>query len=74
MIETGHMVHESGHAEDSFCHNVYSDPDSGFCCLAEVSNYGKLELTGAADIEVGMVVADIGQWRCTYKGNMAQKS
>lgn len=74
MIETRHMVQESGHAEDSFCHNVYSDPDSGFCCLVEVSNSGKLELMEAADTEVGRVVADIGQWRCTDKGTMAQNS
>lgn len=61
MVATKHMVQGSGHAEDAFYYNVCFDPDFGFCCLAKVADFGKLEPTEVADTEVGIMVADIEQ-------------
>lgn len=64
------MIWGSGHSEDAFYHNVCPDPESGFCYLVKVSDSKKLEPVEAANTEVGMQVADIGQRQCTDKGSM----
>lgn len=61
MVVTKHMVQGSDRVEDAFYHNVCSDPDFYFCCLAKVIASEKLEPVEAADTEVGTVVTDIEQ-------------
>lgn len=59
MVAIEHMVLGSGHAEDAFCYYACSAPDSSFCCLAEVTDSGKLEPMKATDTKVCTTIADI---------------
>lgn len=73
MVATGCTVHGSYHAEDVFCHYVYSSPDLGSCCLTTIVDSGELEHVEAISTEVdtGMVVADTRLQQHTYRGSMA---
>lgn len=56
MVAIERMTQRFGHVEDASYHNVFPDPEFGFCYLVEVADSENLEPMEVVDIEVGTKV------------------